>query len=58
VLKYSSYGGNMFCKNKVDIEKPFKPTEITRKEAQEKYPEWYVRVIEPQIERIRLEREL
>lgn len=48
----------MFCKNKVDIEKPFNPTEITRKEAQEKYPEWYVRVIEPQIERIRLEREL
>ena len=38
--------------NKVDIEKPFKPTEITRKEAQEKYPEWYVRVVEPQIERI------
>ena len=44
--------------NKVDIEKPFKPTEITRKEAQEKYPEWYARVVEPQIERRRLEREL
>ena len=48
----------MFCKNKVDIEKPFKPTEITRKEAQDKYPEWYARVVEPQIERRGLEREL
>ena len=44
--------------NRVDIEKPFKPTEITRKEAQEKYPEWYKRVVEPQIERRRLEAEL
>ena len=31
--------------NKVDIEKPFKPTKITKKEAQELYPEWYERVI-------------
>lgn len=45
-------------KNRVDIEKAFKPTEITRKEAQEKYPDWYKRVVEPQIERRRLEEEL
>ena len=49
MLKYSSYGVKIFCKNTVDIEKPFKPTEITRKEAKEKYPEWYARVVEPQI---------
>ena len=58
MLKYSSYGVKIFCKNTVHIEKPFKPTEITRKEAKEKYPEWYARVVEPQIERRRIEREL
>lgn len=41
--------------NRVDIEKPFKPTKTTRKEAQERYPEWYARVVEPQLERRRLE---
>lgn len=45
-------------KNRVDIEKPFKPTQTTRKEAQEKYPDWYERVISPQIEKRRIEEEL
>ena len=44
--------------NKVDVKKPFKPTETTRQEAQEKYPEWYKRVVEPQIKRRKLEKEL
>ena len=31
--------------NKVDINKPFRPSIMTRAEAKEKYPEWYERVI-------------
>lgn len=31
--------------NRVDIERPFKPTKMTRLEAQAKFPEWYERVI-------------
>ena len=32
-------------KNKVDINKPFRPTQHTLEEAKEKFPEWYQRVI-------------
>lgn len=31
--------------NRVDLNKPFKPTQVTLPEAREKYPEWYQRVI-------------
>jgi hypothetical protein len=31
--------------NCVDVNKPFKPTSMTRPEAAEKYPEWYQRVV-------------
>jgi hypothetical protein len=31
--------------NKVDLDRPFRPTKITRAEAREKYPEWYERVV-------------
>lgn len=31
--------------NKVDINKPFKPTQHTLEEAKEKFPEWYQRVV-------------
>ncbi len=30
---------------RVDINKPFRPSKITRAEAKEKYPEWYQRVV-------------
>jgi len=30
---------------RVDINKPFRPSQITKAEAKEKYPEWYQRVI-------------
>lgn len=39
---------NKYCcdeKNRVDINKPFAPTKITRAEAKEKYPDWYQRVV-------------
>ena len=32
-------------KNQVDLNKPFRPTKYTKKEAQEQFPEWYERVI-------------
>lgn len=32
-------------KNKVDINQPFQPTKYTEKEAQEKFPDWYQRVV-------------
>ncbi len=32
-------------KNKVNINKPFKPTQYTIDEAKEKFPEWYERVV-------------
>lgn len=32
-------------KNIVDINKPFKPSKMTRAEAKEAYPEWYQRVV-------------
>ena len=32
-------------KNRVDINKPFRPTKITLEEAREKYPAWYQRVV-------------
>ncbi len=32
-------------KNRVDINKPFKPSKMTRAEAKETYPEWYQRVV-------------
>ena len=32
-------------KNKVDINQPFQPTKYTIEEAQEKFPEWYQRVV-------------
>lgn len=32
-------------KNRVDINRPFRPSQITRDEAKEKYPEWYQRVV-------------
>lgn len=31
--------------NRVDVNKPFSPSKITRAEAKEKYPEWYERVV-------------
>lgn len=31
--------------NRVDINKPFRPTQMTRAEAKEAYPEWYQRVV-------------
>ena len=31
--------------NRVDVNKPFSPTRMTRAEAKEKYPEWYERVV-------------
>lgn len=31
--------------NKVDINKPFKPSKMTKAEAKEAYPEWYQRVV-------------
>ena len=32
-------------RNRVDLNKPFKPTQHTLKEAQEKFPDWYQRVV-------------
>lgn len=32
-------------KNRVDFNKPFRPSKMTRQEAQEKYPDWYQRVV-------------
>ena len=32
-------------KNRVDINKRFRPTQYTLEEAEEKFPEWYERVI-------------
>lgn len=32
-------------KNKVDLNKPFRPTQYTKEEAKEKFPEWYERVV-------------
>lgn len=32
-------------KNRVDINKPFRPTKVTLSEVREKYPDWYQRVI-------------
>ena len=31
--------------NRVDVNKPFRPTKMTRAQAKEKYPEWYERVV-------------
>lgn len=31
--------------NRVDVNRPFKPSKMTREEAKEAYPEWYQRVI-------------
>lgn len=31
--------------NRVDINKPFKPSKMTREQAREAYPEWYERVV-------------
>lgn len=31
--------------NKVDVNKPFRPTQYTREEAKKKFPEWYQRVV-------------
>lgn len=31
--------------NRVDLNKPFRPSKMTRAEAQEAYPEWYQRVV-------------
>lgn len=31
--------------NRVDVNKPFRPSKITREAAREAYPEWYERVI-------------
>lgn len=39
---------NGYCDNKdnqVDVNKPFRPSKITKEEAKEKYPEWYQRVV-------------
>ena len=33
------------AKNQVDVNKPFRPSKMTRAEAAEKYPEWYERVV-------------
>lgn len=32
-------------KNRVDINRPFRPSKITKAEAKEKFPEWYKRVV-------------
>ncbi len=32
-------------KNKVDVNRPFSPSQYTREEAREKFPEWYQRVV-------------
>jgi len=32
-------------KNRVDVNKPFRPSKMTRAQAKEKYPEWYQRVV-------------
>lgn len=32
--------------NQVDVNKPFKPSQMTRAKAKETYPEWYARVVE------------
>lgn len=32
-------------KNKVDINRPFSPSQYTKQEAEEKFPEWYQRVV-------------
>lgn len=32
-------------KNRVDINKPFRPSKMSREEAREKYPDWYQRVV-------------
>lgn len=32
-------------RNKVDVNKPFRPTQYTKEEAKEKFPEWYQRVV-------------
>lgn len=34
-----------FDKNKVDVNRPFKPSKISLAEAKEQYPEWYQRVV-------------
>lgn len=34
-----------FEENKVDMNRPFRPSKITRFEAKESYPEWYERVV-------------
>jgi hypothetical protein len=34
-----------FEENRVDVNRPFKPSKMTRAEAAEKYPEWYQRVV-------------
>ena len=39
------YINSYMHRSKVDINKPFKPSKMTRKEAKEKYPEWYQRVV-------------
>lgn len=31
--------------NQVDINKPFRPTQLTKEQVKEKYPEWYQRVV-------------
>lgn len=31
--------------NRVDINRPFRPSQMTRAEAREAYPEWYQRVV-------------
>ena len=31
--------------NRVDVNKPFKPSKMTRAQAKERYPEWYERVV-------------
>lgn len=36
---------NVYVKSKVDINKRFKPTKMTREQAKETYPEWYQRVV-------------
>lgn len=39
---------NRFVKeeSKVDINKPFKPSKVTKEEAKKLYPEWYERVVD------------
>ncbi len=34
-----------FDENRVDLNKPFRPSQYTREEAKEKFPEWYQRVV-------------